>query len=116
MRTRLSMCSGYGWGIDLDFVSIAGWWAMAVLVGGMSQLHGKSILAGFRLGVGEGCRSCVHCFFFVRAAFLNIPCPCLLSPVAIAAFLYYRIQWRVSGRYTGPFVRAVRSGEGAKTG
>jgi len=61
-----------------------------------------------------GWQSCVHCFLFVRAAFLNIPCPCLLSPVAITAFLYYRIQWRVSGRSTGPFVRAVQSGEGVK--
>lgn len=64
MRTRLSMSSGYGWVIDLHFVSIAGWWATVVLVGGMSQLHGKSTLAGFRMEWGGDGGLAILCALF----------------------------------------------------
>ena len=104
MRTRLSMCSGYGWVIDLHFVSIAGWSATVVLVGGMSQLHGKSMLAGFRSERGRGgCRSCVRGFPFVWADFLNNPCLCLLfscrycsycvSPISVE--IQREVHWAV---------------------
>jgi len=43
MRMRESMCSGYGWVIDLHFDCIAGWSAKAVLDGGMVRLPEKKV-------------------------------------------------------------------------